>query len=264
MYCTCDHKKAWMRLSHSDTYTPIGKKGWEEGKEKQMQPTTHCALLQLLTFINSETAWVTLDSTKAQRTPVLCTLVQAARNTISSDSTWHLSSAEHQAREWITRDSAERVRLPDLDSEMHWQRRVPVQGADLPSKELVQHLSHLPTLTDAHLPLSSKLLEWCSDLRHSGSERWWWYTCSSLMRMTSISTFYKRTVQAGGGAEHAGPRPLEPKTRDTSYKETRVRCQQVASTPTAKWSLGREGVGRQTAQVGQLRWAPRSGLNSNH
>ena len=28
----------------------------EEGKEKQMQPTTHCALLQLLTFINSETA----------------------------------------------------------------------------------------------------------------------------------------------------------------------------------------------------------------
>ena len=63
--------------------------------------------------------------------------------------------------------------------------------------------------------------------------------------MTSISTFYKRTVQAGGGAEHAGPRPLEPKTRDTSYKETRVRCQQVASTPTAKWSLGREGVGRE-------------------
>lgn len=50
-----------MRLSHSDIYTAIGKKGWEEGKEKQMQLTanqdaTHCALLQLLMFINLETA----------------------------------------------------------------------------------------------------------------------------------------------------------------------------------------------------------------
>lgn len=63
-------------------------------------------------------------------------------------------------------------------------------GADLPSKELVQHLSHLPTLTDAHLPLSSKLLEWCSDLRHRKWRRWWWY-----MLITYENDIYQHLLQ---------------------------------------------------------------------
>lgn len=82
--------------------------------------------------------------------------------------------------------------------------------------------------------------------------------------MTPTSTFYKGTLGAGGGAEHAGPCPLEPKARDTSYKETCACCWQVAPTPTAKWSLGREGQADKQLRWANLRWAPSSGLSSNH
>lgn len=70
------------------------------------------------------------------------------------------------------------------------------------------------------------------------------------MRMTSISTFYKGTVQAGGGAEHVGPRPLEPKTRDTSYKETHVRASRWHPLQLLNGVWG--GRGRADKQ---LRWA---------